>query len=144
MAGASRLPSPSRVGSARRVQCSSRCWRPSGSGCPGGGPGSVPPLSRATRPTAFRAYVAGGALTKCARSSPSGAISRTGDRTGRGGGRSLTAAYRQRNVIERAVGWLKERRRIATRYEKLAIQYLAMLSVSLIEKYLTVLFANTA
>jgi transposase len=54
------------------------------------------------------------------------------------------AAYRQRNVIERAVGWLKERRRIATRYEKLAIQYLAMLSVSLIEKYLTVLFANTA
>jgi transposase len=32
------------------------------------------------------------------------------------------AAYRQRNVIERAVGWLKERRRIATRYEKLAIQ----------------------
>jgi len=56
----------------------------------------------------------------------------------------LTAPRIQRNVIERAVGWLKERRRIATRYEKLAIQYLAMLSVSLIEKYLTVLFANTA
>jgi transposase len=52
--------------------------------------------------------------------------------------------YRQRNVIERAVGWLKERRRIATRYEKLAIQYLAMLSVGLIEKYLVTLFANTA
>jgi transposase len=53
-------------------------------------------------------------------------------------------AYRERNVIERAVGWLKERRRVATRYEKLAIQYLAMLYVSLLEKYLTVLFANTA
>ena len=53
-------------------------------------------------------------------------------------------AYRERNVIERAVGWLKERRRIATRYEKLAVQYLAMLSVSLIEKYLTTFFANTA
>lgn len=53
-------------------------------------------------------------------------------------------AYRQRNVIERAVGWLKERRRIATRYEKLAIQYLAMLYVGLLEKYLTTLFANTA
>ena len=52
------------------------------------------------------------------------------------------AAYRQRNVIERAVGWLKERRRIATRYEKLAIQYLAMLSVSLVEKYLDTLVAN--
>lgn len=46
------------------------------------------------------------------------------------------AAYRQRNVIERAVGWLKERRRIATRDEKLAIQYLAMLYVGLLEKYL--------
>ena len=54
------------------------------------------------------------------------------------------AAYRQRHVIERAVGWLKERRRIGTRYEKLAIQYLAMLYVSLLEKYLTVLFADTA
>ena len=38
----------------------------------------------------------------------------------------------------------QDRRRIATRYEKLAIQYLAMLSVSLIEKYLATLFANTA
>jgi transposase len=47
------------------------------------------------------------------------------------------AAYGQRNVIERAVGWLKERRRIATRYEKLALQYLAMLYVGLIERYLS-------
>jgi transposase len=54
------------------------------------------------------------------------------------------ATYRERNVIERAVGWLKERRRIATRYEKLAIQYLAMLYVGLVEKYLITLFANTA
>jgi transposase len=53
-------------------------------------------------------------------------------------------AYRQRNVIERAVGWLKERRRVATRYEKLAIQYLAMLYLALIERYLSTLFANTA
>ncbi|HEX5387130.1 MAG TPA: transposase [Gemmatimonadales bacterium] len=53
-------------------------------------------------------------------------------------------AYRQRNVIERAVGWLQERRRIATRYAKLAIQYLALLYVALPEKYLTTLFANTA
>jgi transposase len=53
-------------------------------------------------------------------------------------------AYGQRDVIERAVGWLKERRRIATRYKKLAIQYLAMLYVGLSEKYLTTLFADTA
>jgi hypothetical protein len=37
-----------------------------------------------------------------------------------------------------------EPRRIATRYEKLAIQYLAMLYVGLIERYLSMLFANTA
>jgi transposase len=54
------------------------------------------------------------------------------------------AAYRQRNVIERAVGWLKERRRLATRYEKLAIQYLAMLYVGLVERGLSTLFADTA
>jgi transposase len=54
------------------------------------------------------------------------------------------AAYRERNVIERAVGWLKEPRRVATRYKKLAIQYLAMLYVSLLEKYLRTLFADTA
>lgn len=69
------------------------------------------------------------------------------DRRHRRPGRPLhfdRAAYRQRNVIERAVGWLKERRRLATRYEKLAIQYLAMLYVGLIERYLSTLFANTA
>jgi transposase len=67
------------------------------------------------------------------------------DRRHRRPGRPLRfdrAAYRQRNVIERAVGWLKERRRLATRYEKLAIQYLAMLSVSLVEKYLVTLLAT--
>ena len=69
------------------------------------------------------------------------------DRRARRPGRRLEFdrdAYRQRNVIERAVGWLKEHRRIATRYEKLAIQYLAMLYVGLVEKYLITLFANTA
>jgi transposase len=44
--------------------------------------------------------------------------------------------YRRRNVIERAVGWLKERRRIATRFEKLALRFLAMLEIAMIESYL--------
>jgi transposase len=34
--------------------------------------------------------------------------------------------YRRRNVMERCVGWLKENRRLATRYEKLAVNYLAV------------------
>lgn len=45
--------------------------------------------------------------------------------------------YRQRNVIERAVGWLKNLRRIATRSEKLAIHYRSMITVALIARYAT-------
>jgi transposase len=52
-------------------------------------------------------------------------------------------AYRKRNVIERAVGWLKERRRIATRYEKLAVNYVTMLTIAVMEKYWRVLLPNT-
>jgi transposase len=44
--------------------------------------------------------------------------------------------YRQRNVVERLIGWLKECRRIATRYEKLAVNFLAMLKLALIVRYL--------
>lgn len=38
--------------------------------------------------------------------------------------------YRTRNVIERAVGWLKEFRRIATRYEKHIENYIAMIHIA--------------
>lgn len=44
--------------------------------------------------------------------------------------------YRCRNVVERCVGWLEECRRIATRYEKLAVNYLAMLKVAMLQRYL--------
>jgi transposase len=44
--------------------------------------------------------------------------------------------YRQRNVVERLIGWLKECRRVATRYEKLAVNFLAMLKLALIVRYL--------
>ncbi len=45
-------------------------------------------------------------------------------------------AYRGRNVIERLVGRLKEFRRIATRYEKKATHYAAMLTLAMIVIYL--------
>jgi len=44
--------------------------------------------------------------------------------------------YRRRNVVERLIGWLKECRRVATRYEKLAVNFLAMLKLALIARYL--------
>lgn len=45
--------------------------------------------------------------------------------------------YRKRNVVERAIGWLKESRRIATRFEKLAVNYLAMIYVATVATYLS-------
>lgn len=44
--------------------------------------------------------------------------------------------YRRRNIIERLIGWLKECRRILTRFEKRANQYLGMIKMAFIERYL--------
>ncbi len=42
------------------------------------------------------------------------------------------AAYRERNVVERLINRLKQWRRIATRYEKRAVNYHAMLTIAAI------------
>lgn len=47
--------------------------------------------------------------------------------------------YRRRNVVERGVGWLKECRAVATRFEKLASHYLGMVKMAIIERYLRLL-----
>ena len=52
-------------------------------------------------------------------------------------------SYRQRNIIERVVGWLKERRRLATRFEKLAQHYLAVVRLAMIEKCLQLTLPDT-
>ena len=49
-------------------------------------------------------------------------------------------AYRGRNVIERCVGWLKECRRILSRFEKTALNYVGMMQTAFIERYLRILF----
>jgi transposase len=51
--------------------------------------------------------------------------------------------YRRREGVERCVGRLKEPRRIATRYEKLAVRYLAFVHLAMIREYLRTL-SNTA
>ena len=38
-------------------------------------------------------------------------------------------------MIERLVGWLKEHRRIATRFEKLGSSYMAMVKLSFVRRY---------
>ncbi|WP_157135572.1 MULTISPECIES: transposase [Kamptonema] len=40
--------------------------------------------------------------------------------------------YRQRNIVERAINRIKQWRRIATRYEKLAANYTAMITIAFI------------
>lgn len=45
-------------------------------------------------------------------------------------------AYRDRSIIERLIGWLKESRRVLTRFEKTAINYAGMIKMACIERYL--------
>jgi transposase len=53
-------------------------------------------------------------------------------------------AYRRRAIIENVIGWLKECRRIGTRFEKLAIHFLAMLQLAMIQNCLKILFSDRA
>lgn len=45
-------------------------------------------------------------------------------------------AYRDRNIIERLIGWLKESRRIFSRFEKTALNYAGMIKMAFIHRYL--------
>jgi transposase len=45
-------------------------------------------------------------------------------------------AYRGRNIVERLVGWLKESRRIFSRFEKTAKNFGGMIKLAFIQRYL--------
>ena len=51
--------------------------------------------------------------------------------------------YKQRNVIERLFGWLKEHRRIATRFEKKASHFMAMIKLACIRRVFQSYFLDT-
>lgn len=44
-------------------------------------------------------------------------------------------SYKKRNIVERCMSWLKWFRRVATRYEKLAIHYLGMLKLAILFRF---------
>lgn len=48
-------------------------------------------------------------------------------------------AYRRRAVVEQCVGWLKEGRAVGTRFDKLAVNYLATVKIAMIQRYLRML-----
>ena len=45
-------------------------------------------------------------------------------------------AYRDRNIVERLIGWLKECRRLFSRYEKTAKNFGGMIRMAFIQRYL--------
>jgi len=74
-------------------------------------------------------------------------IPQRSDQAARHRGRPLAfdrEAYRRRSIIECCIGWLKECRRLATRFEKLAVNFLAMVKVSIIQRILRILFSDRA
>jgi transposase len=48
--------------------------------------------------------------------------------------------YKRRSIVEKCIGWMKECRRIGTRFEKLAINFLAMVKLAMIKRSLRLLF----
>lgn len=44
--------------------------------------------------------------------------------------------YRRRNIVERLIGWLKESRRILSRFEKTARNFVGMIKMAFIHRYL--------
>lgn len=47
--------------------------------------------------------------------------------------------YRRRSSVDQCVGWLKECRAVATRYGKLALNYLGLVKLACIERYMRLL-----
>jgi transposase len=45
-------------------------------------------------------------------------------------------AYRRRSIVEQLIGWLKESRRIFSRFEKTAINFGGMIKMAFIQRYL--------
>ena len=55
----------------------------------------------------------------------------------------MTPKYKEPNVIERLIGWLKNCRRIASRFEKNAHNFMAMINLAFINLYLEKYFSDT-
>ena len=105
------------------------------------------PRSRPKRVAGDKAYSIDRIRAWLRRHAIGAVIPQRSDQAARHRGRPLAfdrEAYRRRSIIECCVGWLKECRRIATRYEKLAVNFLAMAKVAIIQRILRMLFSDRA
>ena len=50
--------------------------------------------------------------------------------------------YKKRNTVERCINWLKNCRRLATRYDKLACHYLSFVKLAMIQRCLRLLHSS--
>lgn len=50
--------------------------------------------------------------------------------------------YRQRNIVERLIGWLKECRCVFARFEKTAINFSGIIKMAFIQRYLKIIDAR--
>ena len=66
---------------------------------------------------------------------------RRDQRPGDGRARLDREMYKRRSALERCVGWLKECRAVATRFDKLAVNYLATVKWAMVQRYLRLLTA---
>jgi hypothetical protein len=114
-------------------------------------PGRWEPRARKRRPTACRwrprfppasstttAMLRCGALCVGARSRPSSRSARTTS----GGLASTRRRTVGANRVERCVNWLKESRALATRFDKLAVNYLATAKLGILQRFLRKLTPN--
>lgn len=71
-------------------------------------------------------------------------IAQKSNQEGRRGGHKKfdKAKYKRRHVVEQCVGWLKECRRVLTRFEKLAVNYRGMLLLAFVLRHLRILRAE--
>lgn len=105
------------------------------------------PRSRPKRVAGDKGYSLDRIRTWLRRRSIGAVIPQRSDQAARHRGRPLTfdrQAYRRRSIIECCIGWLKESRRIGTRFEKLAVNFLAMVKAAIIRRILRVLFSDRA
>jgi transposase len=97
-------------------------------------PGRGRPRVRPKRVAGDKGYASGKARGALRRRGIGAVIPRK--RNERRAGRFDRAAYRERNVVERTINRLKRYRRVATRYEKRAANYLAMVTLAAITLWL--------